>query len=127
MYKIRPFISTFLTAYLVSLRQWFKVVESQSNIQQLENNVLVLCEFLSSHSKLKCQLNDKILKCLNAKQNFLIQCFHVDMFSHNCFSRLYWSVDIWTAGTLGRELWMMVVELLYHGKHYHSLRIWVNL
>ncbi|CAO2602567.1 Carboxypeptidase Q [Lemmus lemmus] len=37
--------------------------------------------------------------------------------------RLYWSVDIWTAGMLGRAPWTMVVEPSYHGKHSHLLKI----
>ncbi|KAI4539594.1 hypothetical protein MG293_009989 [Ovis ammon polii] len=37
--------------------------------------------------------------------------------------RLYWSVDIWTAGMSGRVPWMMVVEPLYHGKPSRLLKI----
>lgn len=84
-----------------------------------------------------------LLRCKNRKENIKVSYLYLEwlwmlpLWCHFClvlfFSlfiicpRLYWSVDIWTAGTLGRAPWMMAVGPLYHGKHSRLSKILVNI
>lgn len=96
---------------------------------------------LHRYTKFSTSNDTHILKSKNRKYKSFIYIFGMPMTASSLmsfllsfifffsfyYSRLYWSVDIWTAGMLGRVRWMMVEEPLYHGKHSRLLKILVSI